>query len=82
MEQLNLQRATIELLNDNDFSWVFEAKSNQNIKSFMSVQTCVKSNRGVGEPIIVKFYAPMDQLKESGQISYNYKSLGEDIDLI
>ena len=53
-----------------------------NTKSYNSVQTCLKSKRGIGEPIIVKFYAPMNMRDTSHRVEYNYRTLGDDVELI
>ena len=58
------------------------ANANHSTKLFQSVQTCVKSKRGLGEPFIIKFYAPMDVTKPDERIEYNYRSLGDDVELI
>lgn len=52
----------MELLTDHAFSRAFDASSTsqQAVKLYQSVQTCLKSQRGIGEPTIVKFYAPMN----------------------
>lgn len=53
-----------------------------NTKSYNSVQTCLKSKRGIGEPIIVKFYAPMNMRDTGHRVEYHYRTLGDDVELI
>ena len=71
-------------MTDYAFNKAFEdsGKSFGSTKLYESVQTCIKSRRGIGEPIIVKFYAPMDPIDESNKIEYQYKKLGDDVELI
>ena len=46
------------------------------------MQTCLKSRIGIGEPIIVKFYAPLKVKHPGDRIEYNYRTLGDDVELI
>lgn len=80
----NPKKVNIELLTDHAFSRAFDDsnKSMNKTRTYNSVQTCVKSKRGIGEPIIVKFYAPMNMQDTGAKIEYSYKSLGEDVELI
>ena len=80
----NPKKVNIELLTDHAFSRAFDDsnKSMNKTRTYNSVQTCVKSKRGIGEPIIVKFYAPMNMRDTTAKIEYSYKSLGEDVELI
>ena len=77
-------KTNIELLTDHQFSRTFEDSSKSSYKTnlYQSVQTCLKSKRGLGEPIIVKFYAPMRVSEPDEKIEYNYRTLGDDVDLI
>ena len=74
----------IDLLTDHAFAKAFDdsSKSLHNTKHFQSVQTCVKSTRGIGEPFIIKFYAPLNLSDPSEKIEYNYRKLGDDVELI
>ena len=78
------QKYNIELLTDHAFSKAFDdsSKSLQNTKLYQSVQTCLKSRIGIGEPIIVKFYAPLKVKNPGDRIEYNYRTLGDDVELI
>ena len=47
------------------------------------IQTCIKSKIGIGEPIFINFYAPMDENNPDAEIDYEYKDrLPSDRDLI
>jgi len=80
----NAKKTNVELLTDHAFSRAFDdsTKSMHGTKSYNSVQTCLKSKRGIGEPIIVKFYAPMNMNDTNGRVEYNYRTLGDDVELI
>ena len=77
-------KTNIELLTDHQFSRAFEDSSKSSYKTnlYQSVQTCLKSKRGLGEPIIVKFYAPLKVKNPGDRIEYNYRTLGDDVELI
>ena len=77
-------KLSVELLTDSSFRQAFDdsSKSLHTTKTYQSVQTCLKSKRGLGEPFIVKFYAPMDMKDTASRIEYNFKSLGDDVELI
>lgn len=74
----------IEVLMDGRFGQVFtDANKNAGfLKNYQVVQTCVKSRRGLGEPIIVTFRAPFDPENPEKEIRYDYAGLGEDVHLI
>lgn len=46
------------------------------------LQTCVKSKQGTGKPIRIDFYAPCADQAAPGQIKYNFRGFGEDIQLV
>lgn len=73
-----------EVLLDTAFGKVFDDanKSSGKTSDYSSVQTCIKSKLGVGEPIIVLFYAPLNWKNPSAQIEYAYRKVGDDVDLI
>ena len=48
----------------------------------MCVQTNVKSQMGIGYPIHIHYYAPVDINDPSKPIEYDYREIGDDIDLI
>jgi hypothetical protein len=80
----NPKRVNIELLTDHQFNRAFDGQSGgvHNMKNYNSVQTCIKSKLGIGVPTIVKFYAPMNMKDTSSKIEYNFRSLGDDVELI
>ena len=46
------------------------------------MQTNVKSKIGVGQPILVQFFAKIDPVDPEAPIEYDYNGLGNDKDLI
>jgi hypothetical protein len=46
------------------------------------IQTNIRANQGYGIPIIVNFYAPVEKRDPLRQINYDFRSLGDDEDLI
>ena len=81
-EEVSLKN--IKVLENQAFALHFSdaSKNANNLKRFQSVQTCIKSKRGLGEPIIVKFRAPMDFNEPEKDVNYDYKSMGDDLELI
>lgn len=72
-------KLTIELLTDHAFSRAFDDTSKTHAtKLYQSVQTCLKSKRGIGEPFIVKFYAPLNIDSPEEPIKYDYNKIGAD----
>lgn len=51
-------------------------------KTIYYVQTCVSSKVGFGKEIVVDFYAPLDLHSPNNEIKYDYKSLGDDVQLL
>jgi hypothetical protein len=51
-------------------------------KTISYVQTCIKAKRGFGKEIVVEFYAPLDLNKPASDIKYEFRRIGEDLDLI
>ena len=47
-------------------------------KTVSCIQTNIKSKLGCGTPIIIKFYAPLDQEDNETEITYDFRSLGSD----
>lgn len=78
------KQSNYEVLQDSHFGKVFDDanKSSGRTNDYSSVQTCVKSKLGVGEPIIVLFHAPMNLASPTAQIEYAYRKVGDDVDLI
>jgi hypothetical protein len=50
--------------------------------SVIYIQTNVKAKIGTGTPILVKFYAPLNLDDINEEIVYDFKSLGQDRDLV
>ena len=84
LEGLKQERAPqIHVMNDNGLMNLFQRKAIDPVwKTVNCLQTCVKAQIGVGTPIVVRFYAPLDKQKPMAQIAYDYKGLGKDEDLI
>ena len=50
--------------------------------SVIYIQTNIKSKLGLGSPVVIKFYAPIDLDHLNAEILYDYKALGDDAELI
>jgi hypothetical protein len=46
------------------------------------IQTNIKSKIGCGQPIVVKFYAPLDLENIDAEIVYDFKKFGTEIELL
>ena len=46
------------------------------------IQTCVKSKKGIGKPIKVIFYAPIDLQEPDAEIKYDFRAIGDDVELL
>jgi hypothetical protein len=42
----------------------------------------VKAKRGFGKEFVVDYYAPLDLGKPEAEIKYDFRSLGEDVDIL
>lgn len=74
---------TVQVVNDTGFMNTFLKRANDDYwKKVSCVQTNIKSKLGCGTPIIVKFYAPVDQSEPENEIKYDFRSLGDDGDLV
>lgn len=51
-------------------------------KTIGCIQTNIKSKLGCGTPVIIKYYAPVNPEYPDEEIVYNFRSYGEDADLI
>ena len=51
-------------------------------KQVIYIQTNIKSRIGCGTPIVVKFYAPLDHEVPEAEIQYDFRSLGDEVELI
>ena len=45
-------------------------------------QICIKTTIGVGDPIRVNFYAPLNEDRPGDEIDYSHEELGKDLDLL
>lgn len=50
-------------------------------KSVSLIQTNIKSKLGCGTPIIIKYYAPINQEQPENEINYDFRELGTDKEL-
>jgi hypothetical protein len=46
------------------------------------VQTNIRAQLGCGTPMVVQFFAPLDEANPDKAIKYDFRALGEDEDLI
>ena len=73
----------VQVVSDTGLMSVFTKRANDDFwKTISCIQTNVKAQIGCGTPIIVRFYAPLDREDPGKQIEYDFRSLGEDEDLI
>lgn len=71
------------MLSENGFMVTFGKRANDDFwKSVISVQTNVKAQIGCGTPIIVNFFAPVNKDSLADEIKYDFRSLGDDEDLL
>lgn len=74
---------SVQVVNDTGFMNTFLKRANDEYwKQVSCIQTNVKSKIGCGTPIIIKFYAPIDYEEPDNEITYDYKALGGDKELI
>ena len=74
----------IQILSETAFGpFCFESgKSKSDWAKVLYLQTCVKSKKGIGKQINVRFYAPVDFSTPEDEIKYNFRDIGEDTDLL
>lgn len=61
----------IKILRENEFSKEFQRRPNEEYWQRVEViQTCIKAKTGCGEPINLKFYAPIDEQDPIAEIDY------------
>ena len=76
-------QGVVQVLSDSGFMYLFQKRLSDDIwKSIMCVQTNIKSQIGIGYPIHIDFYAPLDITDPEKPIEYDFRSIGEDIHLI
>ena len=75
------QPTSVHVVNDVGFMNTMKLRANHGFwYSLECIQTNVKAQIGCGTPIIVDFFAPIDEIEDN--INYDFRSLGEDEDLI
>ena len=73
----------LRIVTDHGFMNIFQKRAAHDYwKSVIYIQTNVKSKIGCGTPVIVKFYAPLDTQNIDAEILYDFKSLGNEVDLL
>ena len=73
----------VSVLNETTFIKTFDNKR-PNDPIFTKIelfQTTIKSKWGLGKPIRVEFYAPLNEHNLKDEIQYNYKHMGDDLEL-
>ena len=61
----------IKILRENEFSKEFQRRPNEEYWQRVEViQTCIKAKTGCGDPISMKFYAPLDESDPKAEIDY------------
>lgn len=46
------------------------------------IQTCIKADGGCGDPVVVHFFAPLNENKIHDEVNYNHKDMDKDEDLL
>lgn len=73
----------LRIVTDHGFMNIFQKRAaHEYWKSVIYIQTNVKSKIGCGQPIIVKFFAPLDTNNIDAEIPYDFKIFGSEEDLI
>ena len=75
--------AATQVLGENGFMYLFQKKYSEKIwRNMLCIQSNIKSMLGCGFLIHVNFYAPIDLEHPESPITYNFRDLGEDLNLI
>ena len=73
----------LRIVSDHGFMNTFQRRAaHEYWHQVIYIQTNVKSKLGCGTPKVVKFYAPLDMDNPDAEIVYDYRALGDDVDLI
>ena len=73
----------VEVVDQGAMGALFERTKSDKIWSRIDcVQTNIRAQLGCGTPIIVEFFAPLDERSPEKPIKYDFRALGEDEDLI
>ena len=68
-------RNEVKVLKEDEFIYAFQKRLNDEYwNKVLLVQTCVKSKLGVGKPIFVHYYAPLNQDNPAEKIDYSLKN--------
>ena len=59
-----------------------KSKSDKNWANIELIQTCIKADGGCGDPVIIHFFAPLDERNPLAEIVYNYKDKEDDAVLL
>lgn len=72
------------VVQDTEFINEFRRRANDEFwKTVDCIQTSVKSKTGIGHPIFVSFYAPINENEPSKDIDYSsFKSMPDDYELL
>jgi hypothetical protein len=74
---------SVQVVTGNGLTYIFQKKANDNFwKTVNNIQTNIKAKIGCGSPITVKFYAHINREDIDSTIEYDFRALGEDVDLI
>ncbi len=74
---------SVQVVNETGFMNTFQRRQNDPYwNTIHMIQTNIKSKTGCGKPFIIKFYAPLDPEDPEGEVDFDYKSVGDDEDLL
>lgn len=72
-----------QVLNENGFMNIYNKRANDDYwKSVSSVQTCIRSKIGCGQPIVIHFFAPINEKRPHDTIVYDFRQFGNEENLI
>jgi hypothetical protein len=73
----------VKVVSELEFMSEFRRRTSDDFwKHVNSIQTCVRSKIGCGEPIIINFLAPICANDPAKEIEYDYRAIGKDSDLL
>ena len=71
-----------QVVNENQFLKIFLLRNNDPFwKTIDYVQTNVKSQVGIGTPIVIKFYADLEPKNKDNRLSYNHSKFGKESEI-
>ena len=76
--------ATVKVVSDTEFMNEFKRRANDDFwKTVDCIQTCIKAKTGIGFPIFINFYAPVNPKEPQKEVDYSeFKTMPEDYELI